>query len=99
MGYANFLDFTAESIPQFILDSVDAVLVIDSENNLYKKVICRSFLKDYLPDNGSYHDLVEKLWFHFADSGERITEDYHVFVPSFGKFTGKYAKRLKINDN
>ena len=97
MVYSDYSGFTAESVPQFIMDSVDAVLVVDSENNQYKKIICKGFLKDYLPDNGTYHDLVEKLWFHFADSGEKIAEDYHVFVPSFGKFSGKYSKRLKLS--
>lgn len=97
MVFSNYSDLTAESVSQFIMDSVDAVLVVDSENNQYKKIICRGFFKDYLPDNGTYHDLVEKLWFHFADSGEKIAEDYHVFVPSFGKFSGKYSKRLKLS--
>ena len=96
MDYTNFSDFTTESVPKFIMDSVDAVLVVDSENDQYKKVISKGFLKDYLPDSGSYHDLIEDLWYHFADSGEKITEDYHVFIPSFGKFSGKYAKRIKI---
>lgn len=39
---------------------------------------------------------MEKLFFNLNNGSNKITRDYHVFVPSFGKIHGKYSKRLKL---
>ena len=99
MNYEKYEDFTLQSVPAFLMDSVDSVLVVNSETDEYRRLSAKGFLADFIPESGSYHDLVEALWFHFSDSGDKITENYHVFVPSFGKFDGKYSRRVKVNHN
>ena len=89
-------EYTIEDIPVLLQENLDAVVIVDSENNQYKSIIRKGIFTNFLGETGSYHDLIEKLWFHFSDSNEKITKDYHVFVSSYGEFKGKYSRRLKI---
>ena len=89
-------DYTIDDVPVLLQENVDAVLVADSEANEYKTLFRKGMFDKFLDDKGSYHDLIEKLWFHFNDSNEKITEDYHVFVSSYGEFKGKYSRRIKV---
>ena len=89
-------EYTIDDIPVLLQENLDAVVIVDSENNQYKSIIRKGIFTNFLGETGSYHDLIEKLWFHFSDSNEKITKDYHVFVSSYGEFKGKYSRRLKI---
>ena len=89
-------EYTIDDIPVLLQENLDAVVIVDSEKYQYKSIIRKGIFTSFLGETGSYHDLIEKLWFHFSDSNEKITKDYHVFVSSYGEFKGKYSRRLKI---
>lgn len=89
-------DYTINDVPELLQENVDAILIADSEANQYKTLLRKGIFEKFLDDEGTYHDLIEKLWFHFNDSNEKITQDYHVFVSSYGEFKGKYSRRIKI---
>ena len=95
----NFNNVTLEVAAEFVKNNVDAVLVVDIKTNTYKSIIKKGIFEDIIDETGDYPDLIQKLWFHLNDGNESITEDYQVFIPAFGEFTGKYSKRLKINYN
>ena len=92
----NYGNVTMEKIAEFIKNNVDAILVIDTKTNSYKSLIRKGIFATFIDETGDYHDLIKKLWFHLNDSNDSITEDYQVFIPSFGEFQGKYSKKLKI---
>lgn len=75
---------------------VGALIVADQDTNTYKALVRRGIFAEILEESGTYKALIQKLWFHFNNSDKGITEDYQVFIPIFGKFTGKNSKRLKL---
>ena len=90
-------DYTPEDLTGFIRDHVDAVLVADAGTDEYRAFIRKGIFAGLVGEKGKYTDLIEKLWFHFNNEPqEKITEDYHVFLPSYGKFTGKISKRIRL---
>lgn len=95
----NFNNVTLEVVAEFVKNNVDCVLAVDIKTNTYKSIIKKGIFEDIIDETGDYPDLIQKLWFHLNDGTESITEDYQVFIPAFGEFTGKYSKRLKINYN
>ncbi len=95
----NFEYLTLEKIAEYIKDNVDAVLVVDAEAGEFKSVFRKGIFEDLIEERGSYQKLIETLWFHFNGSSDMITDEYKVFIPSFGKFTGKYSRRLNISFN
>ena len=76
--------------------SVGALIVADQDTDTYKALVRRGIFAEILEESGTYKSLIQKLWFHFNNSDKGITEDYQVFIPIFGKFTGKNSKRLKL---
>jgi diguanylate cyclase (GGDEF)-like protein len=95
----NIESFTKEDIDSFIAKNVDALLLVDVNADTYKTIKKGGLFDAFLEEGGSYHDLIEKLWFHLSGKIDKITENYQVFVPTYGKFSGKYSKRLKILEN
>ena len=91
--------FSLADANEFISGNVDALLFVDAKADTFKALVKRGMFTDFIEDKGSYHELIEKLWFHLNDTMEKITEDYQVFIPTFGQFSGKYSRRLKIVDN
>lgn len=89
--------YDRKTVSDFFYEKVDAILIVDAKSNIFTTVKKTGFFEKVLEDKGSYHDLVEKLWFHLKDSDKKITDDYHVFVPMVGKFAGKYADRVTLN--
>jgi len=89
-------DYSVEDIPELIKGYVDAVVVADYELNKYRSIFRKGMFENFLDDEGSYHDLIEKIVFHFNESNEKITEDYRVFLSSYGEFQGKYSRRIKL---
>ena len=62
---------------------MDAVLVADAEVNEYRTFIRKGMFGSLLGEKEKYTDLIETLWFHLGESSEKITENYHVFLPSY----------------
>lgn len=88
---------SADDAIAFFKDNVGALAIIDGKADTYKTVIRRGIFSNIIADGGSYHDLIEKLWFHFHKSSESVIEDYHVFIPAAGTFTGKYSRRVMLS--
>ena len=89
-------DYTLEDLARLIRDHVDTVLVADAETNEYHSFLRKGIFEQVLSEQGKYTDLIEALWFRLGDSQERITENYHVFLPSYGRFSGKISKRIRV---
>ena len=94
-----FDEFTLDDVAKYLNKNVDALLLVDADADAYRTVVKRGMFETFLDEKGSYKALIEKLWFHFEGTNDKITEDYQVFIPTFGKFSGKYSKRLKIMQN
>ena len=92
-------EYSLEDVKDFFGKNVDAIIVVDAKGDLYRTLAKKGIFADFIEDTGSYHELIEKLWFHFEKTMDKITEDYQVFVPTYGKFSGKYSNRLKISVN
>ena len=89
-------DYSKESVYDLLYKKVDSIIIVDAQNNTYETIKKSGFLDKFIDSSGSYDNLIEKLWFHFANSSEKITDDYHVFVPTIGKFSGKYSNRVNL---
>ena len=90
-------DFTLQDAASFIERGIDAIVLVDSESDTYKTLVKKGMFTDFIDDAGSYNALTQKLWFHLKGSQDtEVTEDYQVFIPRFGKFKGKYSRRLKL---
>ncbi|MCR5799306.1 MAG: GGDEF domain-containing protein [Lachnospiraceae bacterium] len=89
-------DYTPANIADLIIGNTDAVLVVDSQNDSYRRIISHGFFSDFIAETGSYHDLIESLYFHISNSGKKVEGNYRVFIPTFGEFHGKYSKNLKL---
>ena len=96
MDTNNFETFSVSDALEYFQKSADAIILADGKNDRYRTIIKRKTIAEMLPDEGSYLELVEKLWYHFNKSDETITENYKVFIPISGRFKGKYSKRLNI---
>ena len=92
-------EYTLEEITGYINKNLDALIMIDGEADKYRAIVKKGFFTDFLEDTGSYSDLIQKLWININDGKDTITDDYKVFIPTYGKFSGKYSKRLKITEN
>jgi diguanylate cyclase (GGDEF)-like protein len=99
MSKINIDEFSYDDALKFINTSVDCVIIVDGDADKYRTLVKRGMFTDYIDDEGDYIDLVRKLWYHFNNSDEDITEDYHVFIPNEGRFGGKYSKRVNIIEN
>ncbi|MCR5587031.1 MAG: GGDEF domain-containing protein [Lachnospiraceae bacterium] len=89
--------YGVQEITELISKNIDAVLLVDEPENKYRTIIKKGFFQKFLKEEGEYKELIEELWFHLNESQKKITEDYHVFIPTFGKFEGKYSKKLKLS--
>ena len=99
MSIINFDDFSYEDAIKFIDANADCMIIADGDADKYKALVKRGIFDDIIKDSGSYHDLIKLLLYHFNNSSTGVNEDYHVFVPKAGKFSGKYSKRINITDN
>ena len=96
MNDKRLMDYNADDISELLIGNVDAAIVVDLTTDQYKTVIRRGVFKDFLNESGSYHDLILKLWFHFNDSNEKVSDDYQIFADNTGVFKRKYSRRLKL---
>ena len=97
MAAKELKDYSINDVPALILDNVDSVIVVDSKTDSYRALKRNGIFENYIEEAGTYHDLIVKLWFHIDETNAEVTEDYHVFIDSTGKFTGKYSRRIKIH--
>jgi diguanylate cyclase (GGDEF)-like protein len=89
-------DYSREDLIEILDANVDAIIMVDTTLNRYRAVVRRNFFEDFIDETGDYHELIEKLWFHLGDSNEEITDDYKAFVSYYGKYKGKYSRRLRL---
>ena len=90
-------EYTKEYVSDLFYETVDAIIIVDAQNDSYHTVKQEGLFATFLDADGSYKNLVEKLWFHFSDKSDKIADDYHVFIPMIGQFKGKYVDRIKLN--
>ena len=90
-------EYTKEYVSDLFYETVDAIIIVDAQNDSYHTVKQEGLFATFLEADGSYKNLVEKLWFHFSDKSDKIADDYHVFIPMIGQFKGKYVDRIKLN--
>ncbi|MBO4759939.1 MAG: hypothetical protein J5505_07765, partial [Spirochaetaceae bacterium] len=90
-------EYTKEYVSDLFYETVDAIIIVDAQNDSYHTVKQEGLFATFLDADGNYKNLVEKLWFHFSDKSDKIADDYHVFIPMIGQFKGKYVDRIKLN--
>nr|MCR5286651.1 GGDEF domain-containing protein [Saccharofermentans sp.] len=79
-------DFNVNDVTGLLLENVDAVIVVDPAIDTYKTIVRRGMFETFLKESGIYHDLILDLWFHFSDSGEKVSGDYQIFADNTGIF-------------
>ena len=89
--------YTKESVSDLMFNQVDAIVIVDAEKDSYHTVKKQGLFEKLVDDDGSYKSLVEKLWFHLNNNPKKIADDYHVFIPIFGQFKGKYVDRINLS--
>lgn len=89
-------NYTLDNILEIFKEKVDAIVIINAELDSYKSICRKGIFSDIIKESGNYRELIEKLLFNISKSSNKITSDYHVFIPLYGKFHGKYSKRLKL---
>ncbi len=88
--------FTKESVSDLLFSKVDSIIIVDASNDNYHTIKKQGLFENFLDEDGSYKELVEKLWFHLNDNKNKIADEYHVFIPMIGEFKGKYVDRRKL---
>ena len=91
--------FTKETVSDLLFSKVDSIIIVDSTNDTYHTIKKQGLFEHFLDTDGSYKNLVEKLWFHINDTNDnqsKIADEYHVFIPMIGEFKGKYVDRRKL---
>ena len=96
MSGFNLESIDLNAVIELYKDKVGAILFIDAAVNKIKPLIKRGIFEDFIKDDFTYTDLIEKLWYHFNNSSQTIVEDYQVFIPTSGKFRDKYSKRVNL---
>lgn len=97
MNTDNINEITLEEAMRYAGENVDAAVIANGKKDVYRTLIRRGVFETFLEKDGSYHDLIEKLWYHLNNSSDTVIEGYRVFIPTAGKFVGKYSKRININ--
>ena len=89
--------YSKEVISDLIFDKIDSIIIVDAKKNSYHTIKKHGVFENFLDEDGSYKDLIEKFWFHLNNSTTKIADEYQVFVPMIGEFKGKYVDRITIN--
>lgn len=88
--------YTKESISDLLFEKVDSVIIVDTKKDTYHTIKKQGIFEKLVENDGTYKNLVEKLWFHFNCNPKKISDDYHVFIPMMGQFKGKYVDRTNL---
>ena len=99
MNEKKFEELMLDDAVDIFRNDIDAILLADAKANTIRPLVKRGIFSDFIEDSWKYTDLIEKLWYHFNNSAEDIDKDYHVFLPTSGKFVGKYSRRINIMVN
>ena len=89
--------YTKESISDLLFEKVDSVIIVDAKKDTYHTIKKQGIFEKLVENDGTYKNLVEKLWFHFNGNPKKISDDYHVFIPMMSQFKGKYVDRINLN--
>ncbi len=89
--------YTKESISNLLFEKVDSVIIVDANKDTYHTIKKQGIFEKLVESDGTYNNLVEKLWFHFNGNPKKISDDYHVFIPMMSQFKGKYVDRINLN--
>ena len=73
-------DYTVNDVSGLFYENVDAVVIVDPSIDAYKSVVRRGMFETFLKESGIYHDLILDLWFHFNESNEKVTGEYHPHI-------------------
>ena len=73
-------DYTVDDVTGLLVENVDAVVIVDPAIDTYKTIVRRGMFETFLKESGIYHDLILDLWFHFSDTGEKVTGAYQIFA-------------------
>lgn len=90
-------NYTNSEINSVIYDNMDALMVVSSKEDHYRAIKRSETMMSYIEEEGSYKELIEKLMFHLNESGERITDDYQVFLPKMSEFKGRYSRKITMD--
>lgn len=96
MSEYSFEDLSFAKAMELYKDKVEAVVVADDSKNRIRILEKKGIFADFLKEEWNYNDLIEKLWYHFNNSSQAIVEDYQVFIPTAGKFSDKYSRRVNL---
>lgn len=99
MNEKKFEELMLDDAVDIFRNDIDAILLADAKANTIRPLVKRGVFSDFIEDSWKYTDLIEKLWYHFNNSAEDIDKDYHVFLPTSGKFVGKYSRRINLMVN
>lgn len=99
MDNFNIDEMTADDAVRYFRDNVGALVLVDGKANKYKALVKKGIFNQMLEETGEYHYLIEKLWYHLSKSSDSVSEEYQVFIPTSGHFSGKYARRVKLEVN
>ncbi|MCR5342508.1 MAG: GGDEF domain-containing protein [Butyrivibrio sp.] len=89
-------NYSVEEVLGLLQDNYDAVVLVDAIAHRYRALRRKGIFESYIDENGDYHELIQKLWFHLYDTNQEITDDYKAFISFYDEYEGKYSRRFKI---
>ncbi|SFU92419.1 GGDEF domain-containing protein [Butyrivibrio sp. INlla21] len=92
-------NYTLQDIFGLLQENVAIVILADTSVNKYRVLARNNDFADFVEETGSYDDLIQKLWFHISESNEKVSDEYNAFVSYYGKFKGKYSRKIKLYSN
>jgi len=96
MAFKQVEEYTLDDVSEIFKEKADAIIIINAELARYKSVSKKGIFSDMIEEHGSYYDLIEKLWLNINNGAKKVTKDYHIFTPLYGKYVGKYSRRLNL---
>ena len=58
----NMNGYTKEYVSDLLFNKIDAILIVDAKNDSYRTIKKEGLFENFLESEGSYKNLVEKLW-------------------------------------
>lgn len=86
-------DYSNSEINQYLREDIDALLIVSTAEDAYRSIKCSGSISKLIAEQGSYKELIEKLWFHINGSNTKISDEYQVFLPKMGEFKGRTAQK------
>lgn len=63
-------EYTLEDISGLVQQNVDAIVLVDTTQGVYKAVKRDGIFHSFIDETGEYNELIEKLWFHFNGTND-----------------------------